>query len=104
MLISVAINLSESDMKTITASAIAFSAFAFVAITGSGAAMARSYPTAESNYCLSDVDGGSQECDFATYAQCEQTASGIGADCSANVLRDESRSAYSLGKPMMHRG
>jgi hypothetical protein len=87
-------------MRTLTASAIAFSAFTFVAIMGSGTAMARSYPGVAGSYCLSDVDGGSQQCDFATYAQCEETASGTGADCSANVAREEGRTAYHSGRPM----
>jgi hypothetical protein len=33
-------------------------------------------------FCLSFRD--STECDYATYEQCQATASGIGADCIAN--------------------
>ena len=44
-------------------------------------------------YCLDSVDVGSPWCGYSTYAQCEETASGTGADCVANVWRDQ-RPAY----------
>jgi hypothetical protein len=85
----------EMHMKTIhkmaASSAIAVAAFAFVAMTGSGAAASEKPDQA---YCLGDGDFGSAWCGFATYAQCQATASGIGAECGANPFRRESSFAY----------
>jgi Protein of unknown function (DUF3551) len=77
-------------MKTISAialaSAIAFSTLAFSATPGA----AKPAPTLPpGRYCLS-YDQGGTDCSFTSYAQCETTASGIGADCYGSVfLYDE---------------
>ena len=79
-------NLLERVMKTIrkiaTASAVAFSAFAFSATPGSAARAERSI-TPPQQYCFYD-DAGYTECSFTSYAQCEVTASGRAGGCYAN--------------------
>lgn len=82
-------------MKKIYASAIVSSALTFAAAMGAGAARASS-AIPEGAYCLSETEYSSRDCGYTSYAQCEQTASGIGADCSDNVFRNEYRSAYGL--------
>jgi Protein of unknown function (DUF3551) len=64
--------------RMITASAVAFSTLALVALTGPPAearTMARS-----GTYCLFYGEGGT-DCSFTSYAQCEATASGQTAEC-----------------------
>jgi uncharacterized protein DUF3551 len=39
---------------------------------------------AGTNYAFCLDRGGDTQCDYATYEQCQATASGIGADCIAN--------------------
>jgi hypothetical protein len=85
-------------MKTMYVRALVFSALTFAAVMGAGAASALAAEP-EGTYCLSDTEYSSRDCGFTSYAQCEQTASGIGADCSVNVFRDENRSAYGLYRP-----
>jgi hypothetical protein len=84
-------------MKTMCAFAIVFSALTSAAVMGGGAANAAT--ESEGAYCLSDTEYSSRDCSFTSLAQCEQTASGIGADCAINVFRDESRSAYGFYTP-----
>jgi hypothetical protein len=81
-------------MKTMFVSAMVFSALTLAAATGTGAA--RAATESDGAYCLSDTEYSSRDCGFTSLAQCEQTASGIGADCSANVFGEENRSAYAL--------
>lgn len=70
--------------KTAAASAVALSAFAFVAMAGSAAEAAPArHP---GSYCLEDNHGGS-DCSFKTYAQCQASASGTDAECFVNVFR-----------------
>jgi Protein of unknown function (DUF3551) len=69
-------------MKTIhklaTPSAVAFSALAFVALSGSAA---QAGPiTSPGKYCL-QYDLGGSDCSFTSYAECQATASGEGAEC-----------------------
>lgn len=72
--------------KVAAASAVALSAFSFVAMTGSAATAAPVTHTGK--YCLEpNHAGGDGDCSFATYAQCQESASGIGAECYANVFR-----------------
>ena len=72
--------------KVAAASAVVFSAFAFVAMTGTAATAAP--VTHAGKYCLEwNHSGGASDCSFATYAQCQESASGIGAECFANVFR-----------------
>jgi hypothetical protein len=83
--------LLEKGMKTIgkiaTASAVAFSAFAFTATPG----LADSWSPASvppGHYCLS-YDGGGTDCSFTSYALCEATASGQDAECFGNTPADD---------------
>jgi hypothetical protein len=78
-------------MKTIgkiaAASAVAFSALAFTATPGS----ADNWSPAiipHGHYCLSYNAGGT-DCSFTSYAQCEATASGQGAECYGNNPADD---------------
>ena len=83
--------LLEKVMKTIgkiaTASAVAFSAFAFTATPGSAARVGRVI-TPQHQYCLS-YDSGGSDCSFTSYAQCEATASGQDAECDGNTPADD---------------
>jgi hypothetical protein len=85
----------EKTMKTIhklaTASAVAFSAFAFVALTGSAAQAGPITPPGR--YCLQFDEGGT-DCSFTSYAQCEASASGQDAECYGDTVRDDRRAAH----------
>ena len=85
-------------MKTVyklaTASAVAFSAFAFVALAGSAAQAGPITPPGR--YCL-QYDVGGTDCGFTSYAQCEATASGQDAECYGNTVRDDRRAAHESG-------
>jgi hypothetical protein len=77
-------------MKTIhkvaIATTVAFSALAFVTMTGS---TAQARPIAPpGRYCLSYDEGGT-DCSFTRYAQCLATASGIGVECYGKTIRDD---------------
>ena len=72
--------------KWATASAVAFSAFAFVALTGSAAQAGPITPPGK--YCMLLTLGGT-DCSFTSYAQCEATASGQAAECYGNTVRDD---------------
>jgi hypothetical protein len=75
--------------KMAAMSAVVFSTFAIVGTAGSGAAMAATSDGGPNDaYCLSDVESGSPWCGYATFSQCEESASGTGADCVANVFGD----------------
>jgi hypothetical protein len=82
-------------MKTVhkfaTASAVAFSAFAFVALAGSAAQAGPITPPGK--YCL-QYDLGGTNCSFTSYAQCEATAAGGGAECYGNTVDDDRRAAH----------
>jgi hypothetical protein len=77
-------------MKTIhklaTASAVAFSAFAFAALTGSAAQAGPITPPGK--YCMT-YDLGGSDCSFTSYAECQATASGEGAECYGDTVRDD---------------
>jgi hypothetical protein len=81
-------------MKTISimaiASAMAFSAAAFAA-TPEAAKAGPMVPAG--HYCL-EYDEGGMDCSFTSYAQCEATASGIGAECNGNTFRDDEGFRY----------
>ncbi len=66
--------------------AVAFSAFAFVAMSNTAAVAAPAMHRA--GYCLA-YEQDEMDCSFATFAQCEATASGIGGDCSVDVSRND---------------
>src|SRR5260370_14569867 len=76
-------------MKTIhniaAASVLALSAIAFSATPGAAKA---GLIASSGHYCLSYNEGGI-DCRFASYAQCEATASGIGAECYGNSFRGD---------------
>jgi Protein of unknown function (DUF3551) len=87
--------LETQPMKTVhklaTASAVAFSAFAFVALAASAA---QAGPiTRPGTYCMQYTLGGT-DCSFTSYAQCEATASGQGAECYGDTVRDDRRAAH----------
>jgi hypothetical protein len=83
--------LLEKVMKTIgkiaTASAVAFSAFAFPATPGSADTWSPA-TVPPGHYCVS-YDGGGSDCSFTSYAQCEATASGQDAECYGNTPADD---------------
>jgi hypothetical protein len=72
-------------MKTIykqaAMSAVVLSMFAIAAPAGAAEALDGGPNDA---YCIRA--GGSPWCGYATYSQCEESASGIGADCVANAF------------------
>jgi len=82
-------------MKTIhklaMASAVAFSVFAFVALAGSAAQAGPITPPGK--YCL-QYDYGGTDCSFTSYAECQATASGQGAECYGDTVRDDLRAAH----------
>ena len=81
--------LLEKVMKTIgkiaTASAVAFSAFAFTATPGSADPPAI---IPHGHRCLSYFQGGT-DCSFTSYAECEGMASGQSAECYGNTPADD---------------
>jgi hypothetical protein len=71
---------------TAIASAVALSAIVFTATPG--VAKGRTYRTSGALLPLSyDEDG--TDCSFTSDAQCQATASGIGAECDGPSFRDE---------------
>jgi hypothetical protein len=87
-------------MKTIqklaTASAVVFSAFAFVALTGSAAQAGPITPPGK--YCM-QYDLGGSDCSFTSYAECQATASGEGAECYGDTVHDDRLAAQnSIGR------
>jgi hypothetical protein len=80
--------------KFAAASAVAFSAFAFVALAGSAAQAGPITPPGR--YCML-FDLGGTDCSFTSYAQCEATASGQAAECYGNTIRDDRRAAHESG-------
>lgn len=66
-------------------SAIAFSTFALVGMSGSAAYAGPIVPRGHD--CMTYDTGGS-DCSFTSYAQCLATASGIDAECFGKTVRD----------------
>jgi hypothetical protein len=93
-----AIQQLERIMKTVhkfaTASAVAFSAFAFVALAGSAAQAAPITPPGR--YCMQYTLGGT-DCSFTSYAECEATAAGGSGECYGNTARDDHHAAHESG-------
>jgi hypothetical protein len=85
---------AKASYKIAALSAVVFSTFAIVGTAGSAAAAAASDNGPNDAYCLNDVASGSPWCGYATFEQCEQSASAIGADCVANAFGEESSSPY----------
>jgi hypothetical protein len=71
--------------KVAIASAVAFSALAFLPVTASTAQAGPIVPLG--HYCLS-YDLGGTDCSFTSYAQCQATASGMAAECYGKTVRD----------------
>ena len=80
--------------KWATASAVAFSAFAFVALAGSAAQAGPITPPGK--YCL-QYDYGGTDCSFTSYAECQATASGEAAECYGNTVRDDHLPVHESG-------
>lgn len=76
----------KTIQKVAIASTIAFSALAFVTMTASAAQAGPIVPPG--HYCLS-YDYGGTDCSFTSYAQCQATASGQGAECYGKTIRDD---------------
>ena len=72
--------------KVAMASAVAFSAFAFVAMTGSAA---QAGPIAPPGHDCLQYDLGGTDCSFTSYAQCQATASGEAAECYGQAVRGD---------------
>ena len=85
--------------RWMTASAIAFSAVAFVALA---APSAEAQPMRSDTYCLQYGQGGT-DCSFTSYAQCEATASGITAECYGPPAQGMHSDPRSAGETGMHR-
>jgi hypothetical protein len=85
----------KTSYKMAALSAVVFSTFAIVGTLGSGAAMAAASSNGGPNdaYCLRDAETGSPWCGYATFSQCEESASGTGADCVVNAFGEPDRRA-----------
>jgi uncharacterized protein DUF3551 len=81
----------KAIQKLMMASAVALSTSAFVTIAGSPAAAAPNVPPG--HYCMAWTLGGS-DCSFTSYAQCEETASGVAAECYGKTVRDDERPQF----------
>lgn len=80
--------------KVAAMSAVVFSTLAIVGTVGSGSAMAAASDGGPNDaYCLSNTESGSW-CGYSTFTQCEESASGTGGDCMANVFGEEEHPAY----------
>jgi hypothetical protein len=92
----------KAIQKVAMASAIAFSALAFVTITATTAQAGPIVPAG--HYCLSYDEGGT-DCSFTSYAQCLATASGMAAECYGKTVRDdENDSLPATGRNDFHFG
>ena len=80
--------------KLAPASAVALSAFAFVALAGTAAQAGPITPPGK--YCML-YDLGGTDCSFTSYAQCEATASGEAAECYGNTVRDNHLPVHESG-------
>jgi hypothetical protein len=80
-----------TSYKMAAVAAVVFSTFAIAGTLGSGAAMAAE-PDGGPNdaYCIRSAETGSPWCGYATFAQCQETASGTGGDCVANAFGEPS--------------
>jgi hypothetical protein len=76
--------------KKVAMSTVVFSALAIAATVGSAEA---SNGGPNDAYCINSAGTGSPWCGYATFSQCEESASGTGADCVADVFGDQDRGA-----------
>jgi hypothetical protein len=72
--------------ELVTLSAIAFSTFAMVEMSGS---VAQAGPIVAAGHYCTTYDTGGSDCTFTSYAQCLATASGIDAECYGKTIRDD---------------
>jgi hypothetical protein len=80
--------------KMAAMSAVVFSTLAIVGTVGSGAAVAAALDGGPNDaYCLRNTESGSW-CGYSTFSQCEESASGTGGDCAANVFGEEEPPAH----------
>ena len=82
--------------KTATIPALAVSAFALIALTGSPVKAATGL--AVSNYCLAFGDNETQ-CGFTTLSQCKESASGLDGECYRDTFTKEGSSGYTPSSP-----
>jgi Protein of unknown function (DUF3551) len=80
--------------KLATASAVAFSVFAFVSLMGSAAQAGPITPPGR--YCMQYTLGGT-DCSFTSYAECLATAAGGSAECYGDTVRDDRLAAHESG-------
>jgi hypothetical protein len=81
--------------KIAAMSAVVFSTLAVVGTVASSSAMAATLDGAPNGaYCLSNDESGSW-CGYSTFSQCEESASGTGGDCVANVSGEQERPSHS---------
>ncbi|MBR1125259.1 DUF3551 domain-containing protein [Bradyrhizobium lablabi] len=76
--------------KLAIASAIAFPALAFAAMTTAAAKAGPVVPSG--HYCLLYDEGGT-DCSFTSYEQCLATADGLAAECFGKSIYDDAREA-----------
>jgi hypothetical protein len=70
--------------------AVVCSTFAIAGTVGFSPAMAAPSDGGPNDaYCIRSADTGSPWCGYATFAQCEATASGAGGDCVANAFGEQ---------------
>jgi Protein of unknown function (DUF3551) len=85
----------EKIMKTIhklaMASAVAFSAFAFVALAG---APAEAGPIVPPGHACLQNDLGGTDCSFTSYSQCLATAQARDAECYGGPVGDDQGSRF----------
>jgi Protein of unknown function (DUF3551) len=78
--------------KQAAMSAVVFSMFAIATPAGAAPVVASDDGGPNDAYCIKD-GGGSPWCGYATYEQCQETASGIGGDCFPNAFGEPERRA-----------
>jgi Protein of unknown function (DUF3551) len=76
----------KTTHELVALSALAFSTFAMVEMSGSAACAGPIVPPG--HYCMTYDTGGS-DCSLTRYAQCLATASGIDAECYGKTIRDD---------------
>ncbi|MGO4716257.1 DUF3551 domain-containing protein [Bradyrhizobium sp. 2TAF24] len=73
-------------MKTIY-STLVLAALALGAVTASAAAKTDPAGPRGESFCL--MGEGEEHCGFTSYAQCQASASGLGADCTIDLSADD---------------
>jgi len=73
-------------MKTVY-STLVFAALAVGAVTASAAAKTDLATPRGESFCL--MGEGEERCGFTSYAQCQASASGLGAECTIDLSADD---------------